>query len=520
MKQLLKSYLHSQLQQYAADTQMLWSDTASMHIILRVTHRSGKMRLLSLLSLLSTCIHGASVVVLLSSKAAQQLLLQAIQAINREIRQLLTSAAAAQVTGSASASASAASHPGAHNVQQEPTGMPHINRLHAEALTLDCGSPIVTISWEPTPSYIQHPPRPDPKYVFMMADHSICTDDAHLRSFWGHLHHQHHQQQQQQQLQLQLQLRLQLQQQPAARMLNATFGHLGSLWRMVSATYSLPGLASTLTDSLEPGFTTHHVQTALPADCIAHPMMLPADPDMQEIQRRVVPTADCTLLQTSRLNEGGACPPWFGLRPGLLQWLATVTEAAAAAPEGHSGTASDAKLLVVIGSCAQAALEFMDYTQASSSLSVAVLESDGPDNPQFAMLLTTADCFVPLVKSVEDGALSVNDKQEYINRVQERVIPPMLSINQNLTTCQKFQAMCAALSAAQAKHEQPVHGVILLSWEALHEGFPLQSGQAVTDLYLCDLADSVGQGSKAPLTEMAAKALAMISSQLCGAHDR
>ena len=478
-----------------------------MHNILRVTHQAGKLRLLALLSLLSTCVHQASVVILLSSRRSQQQLLQSVQAVSNDIRHIWADTAAESV----SALAADAQDYTNDNPQQQHPSLPHWDYMHAEALTLSCGSIVVAVRVaSPSHTPTSNAPGPNPKFVFIVADHDLCTADSHLRRFWGHLHEQQQQPQQHMQEQQQQQIN-----QPAATLLNTAFGHLGWLWRMVSTTYSLPGLASTLTDLPELGFSTHHIQTALPADCIAHPMMLPADLDMHEIQRRVVPPAAATVLQLKQSNEGNFTSPWYARRPGLLQWLATLNEAAAAG----NVQSFDSKLMLVVARAGMDANELLSHVDASASLSVAILQADIPSHP--GMLATTSDCFLPVINSLESSVLSMRDRQAYLNSFQRGQMAPRALLQSGLSACQMLETMTAALNAAQAQHEQPIHSIVFLSWESLQqEPLPQIGGQPVTDLYLCDMADTITRDSTAPLTQMAANALAMVSSQLCGVYDR
>ena len=530
LQQLVTTYLQNQLKHHAADTPEIWANTGSLHIVLRVAHQAGKLRLLSLLTLLSACTHQASAVILLANAEAQQLLLQALHNISGEVSQL----AAATKNGPA------ATHLWAEEVNASSPQKP-ICALHAEAMTLSCGSHIVTVDWAlQSPSRGQDSAQPNsvPKYVFMVADHSLSVDDAYLRRFWGQLLQQQQQQQQ-----------------PAATLLSVAFGDLGLLWRMVSATYSLPGLSSALTPSTEAGFTQHHIQTALPADCIAHPMTLPGKPK-QEVQCQVVPTTAAALVQSANSSHNSSSPSWWSVRPGLLQWLSALTEAAAATAATTTAAAaaaaaaaattagisaapsatvtpvsastrtaagdegwSEAKLMVVVGMPGVNVNGLLSYVRQSSSLSVAVLELDQDPGCKPGVLAMTPDIAELILGSMPAGMLAGGGSQGGTDRVMGGQLAAKLLFQGSLSIAQKLRATCAALSGAQAKHEQPIHGVIFLSWACLEEGLPLELTQAVSDLYLCDLADCIAADIESPMTEMTARALDVMTILLCGVHD-
>ena len=263
--------------------------------------------------------------------------------------------------------------------------------------------------------------------------------------------------------------------------------------------------------------------------------MLPAFTDMQAIQPRVVPSTAAAVVQRSDMTEGRSSPSWCAVRPGLLQWLTILTEeeaaasaavveatpAAAAAAATATATAEpscEAKLMVVVGPPAFEHTELQLYIDASSSLSVVILDLEESSRP--GLLSMPTDCVAPLLSSMQGSMLSVQDNPDYMNRVLSGFFPAKLLFKKDLGVAEKLNATCTALGAAQAKHEQPIHGIAFLSWDCIQKGLPLELGMCVTDMYLCDLADCITPHSKTPLTEMAAKTLAMMTTFLCGAHNR
>lgn len=258
-------------------------------------------------------------------------------------------------------------------------------------------------------------------------------------------------------------------------------------------------------------------------------MELPAFSDMQAIQPRVVPSTAAAVVQRSDMNEGRLSPSWCAVQPGLLQWLTILTEeeaaASAAAVEAPIAAAaataepsSEAKLMVVIGPPAFEHTELQLYIDASSSLSVVILDLEESSRP--GMLSMPTDCVAPLLSSMQSSVLSTQDNPDYTSKVLNGLFPAKLLFKKDLGMAEKLSATCTALRAAQAKHEQPIHGIAFLSWDCLQGDLSSQLGMAVTDLYLCDLADCITSHSKIPLTEMAAKAFGMVTTFLCGAHNR
>ena len=258
-------------------------------------------------------------------------------------------------------------------------------------------------------------------------------------------------------------------------------------------------------------------------------MELPAFPDMQAIQPRVVPSTAAAVVQRSDMNDGRSTVSWCTVRPGLLQWLTILTEeeaaASAALVEAPTAAAaataepsSEAKLMVVVGPPAFEHTELQLYIDASSSLSVVILDLEESSRP--GMLSMPTDCVAPLLSSMQGGMLSIQDNPDCMSRVLGGLLPAKLLFKKDLGVAEKLSATCTALGAAQAKHEQPIHGIAFLSWDCLEKDLPLKLGMAVTDLYLCYLADCITPHSKIPLTEMAAKALRMVTTFLCGLHDR
>ena len=262
-------------------------------------------------------------------------------------------------------------------------------------------------------------------------------------------------------------------------------------------------------------------------------MKLPAFPDMQAIQPQVVPSTAAAVVQRSDMDEGRSSPSWCAVRPGLLQWLTILTEeeaaasaavaeaptaAAAAAAAAAAEPSSEAKLMVVVGPPAFQHTELQLYIAASSSLSVVILDLEDGSRP--GLLSMPTDCVAPLLSSMQGSMLSIGDNPDYRNKVVNGLLPAKLLFKKGLGVAEMLSATCTALEAAQAKHEQPIHGIVFLSWGCSQLDLPLKLGMAVTDLYLCDLADCITPQGNTPVTEMAAKALGMVTAFLCGAHDR
>ena len=260
-------------------------------------------------------------------------------------------------------------------------------------------------------------------------------------------------------------------------------------------------------------------------------MELPAVLDMQAIQPRVVPSTAAAVVQRRDINGGRSSPSWCAVRPGLLQWLTILTEEEAAAsaalveaPTAPTAAAapaepsSEAKLMVVVGPPAFEHTQLQLYIDASSSLSVVILDLEESSRP--GMLSMPTDCVAPLLSSMQNSMLSIQGNPDYMSKVLNGLFPAKLLFKKDLGMAEKLSATCTALGAAQAKHEQPIHGIAFLSWDCLQKDLPLQLGMSVTDLYLCDLAACITPHGKIPLIEMAAKALAMVTTFLCGAHNR
>ncbi len=244
----------------------------------------------------------------------------------------------------------------------------------------------------------------------------------------------------------------------------------------------------------------------------------------------MVPSTAAAVVQHSDMIESRSSPSWCAVRPGLLQWLTILTEEAAAAsaavveaPTAAAAAAtaepfSEPRLMVVVGPPAFEHTELQLYIDASSSLSVVILDLEDGSRP--GMLSMPTDCVAPLLSSMQGSMLSIGENSDYMSKVLNGLLPAKLLFKENLGVAKMLSATCTALGAAQAKHEQPIHGIAFLSWDCLQKDLPLQLGMAVTDLYLCDLADCITPHGKTPVTEMAAKALAMVTTFLCGVHDR
>ena len=174
--------------------------------------------------------------------------------------------------------------------------------------------------------------------------------------------------------------------------------------------------------------------------------------------------------------------------------------------------------MVVVGPPAFEHTQLQLYIDASSSLSVVILDLEESSRP--GMLSMPTDCVAPLLSSMQSSMLSIQGNPDYMSKVLNGLFPAKLLFKKDLGMAEKLSATCTALGAAQAKHEQPIHGIAFLSWDCLQKDLPLQLGMSVTDLYLCDLAACITPHGKIPLIEMAAKALAMVTTFLCGAHNR
>ena len=245
----------------------------------------------------------------------------------------------------------------------------------------------------------------------------------------------------------------------------------------------------------------------------------------------MVPSTAAAVVQRRDINGGRSSPSWCAVRPGLLQWLTILTEEEAAAsaalveaPTAPTAAAapaepsSEAKLMVVVGPPAFEHTQLQLYIDASSSLSVVILDLEESSRP--GMLSMPTDCVAPLLSSMQNSMLSIQGNPDYMSKVLNGLFPAKLLFKKDLGMAEKLSATCTALGAAQAKHEQPIHGIAFLSWDCLQKDLPLQLGMSVTDLYLCDLAACITPHGKIPLIEMAAKALAMVTTFLCGAHNR
>ena len=522
--QNLSSYLHSQLQQHGTDASELWLDSDAMHIIMRTTHQAGTMHLLAWLSILSVHIHKASTVILFPSTEAQQLFKQHADSARAQAHQVSMAPSAAVMTSLTSALGQGPIHEGT------TTSMPGSVdgfTLHEEQLTLECGSPVTVMSPQasqqstaplPEQASLQdshqqpQPIKPPRRFVLCIADHDLCTSDAQLHSFWANLHRQQQQQQQQQQQTIR-QENTQAGK-SAAMLLSKPFGHLGSLWHIVSMTYSLPGLASTLTGTKQPGFSTHLIQTGLPKDCTTHPMMLPAEQKRSGIQRRITPHSAAVASQQAQ-DKNTSLVTWYGSHPGLLQWLTSLTEATASSP----CAAADPRLIMVVGAPQLAFVDHIVEHAEASGLSLTVLELDSAEG---AMLTASSDCFTVVADSFNFTVLAPDTKGRQATGFLPGVCAPKLMFSKRTSPAERVSAMCDASASAAAALGKPIHGVLLLSWEMLLRLPATKPAhtRAVTDLYLIDLAEAIAPGSKAPLTQMAAYGLHAVTHHLCGVCPR
>ena len=503
--QQVTSFLHKQLQQHGIDTPELWSDSDAIHLVMRVTHQDGKIHLLALLSILHALIHRIPTVILFPSTEAQQHFRQLAEEAASEAQQLVTESASADTSAPAAL-------------------------LHQEQFTFIPGCPVTIICPqalhpntlappEDLPSVnAQHQARdqcPAGRVVLCILDHDLCTSDAQLHQFWGHLC----QQQQQQQ-------KSTTGQQPheagqsAASLLGIAFGHLGSLWRIVSMTVSLPGLASTLTGTSEPDFSTHFLQTTLPQGCTAHPLMLPQQQDMRAVQRRFTPATPAVSAQHAQHEEDELQGiTWYSLYPGLLQWLTILTESA-------NGTHSaDGKLIMVVGKSRATCTDDVASHAQASGLSLVALELDvrgssGREQVQ-SMLTTTPKCFRHFVEALHPSMLAPLDKASLLAGFQKEGSGAKLLVETlDSTPQQEITAVLQASASAGLTQHKVIHGIVFVSWATLGSLQAMRPMPGLTDLYLCNMADAVAPDSQAPLTAMAAHALQAVSTHLCGAPSR
>ena len=501
--QNLADYLHNQLNQYGADAPELWNDADAVHSVIRIVHEAGKMRLLALLSLLSAHMHKASTAILFSSTDAQNSFKQHVEEVCLQAHQALSSA----------------------TMSATPAAL-----LHQEYLTLECSTSVAVITHALQPPAASPPPlssavghplcqpegncQPE-RLLLCIADHDLCTSDSMLRQFWGHLHQQQQQHSKQQQQPQQSAASSHTQTQASA-LLGRPSGHLGRLWRIASMTYSLPGLASTLTGSQEPGFSTHFIHTGLLKHCTAHPMMMPEEQDMKEVQRRVTPQAAAAAVRHAQDEQNDHCAAtWYASHPGLLQWLAILTETAAVT---GSALSSDSKMIVVIGAAESLAVDpIVDHAEASG-LNLAALELDSADG--LSMLTTTPDSFLAVAGAVDPAVVMAGTKEHCTAGFQQGRAAPKLVLSQKASAQDRIAAVCAAAASVSTAEAKPIHSILLLSWESALKLQSIMPEQILTDLYLCDLAGALGPNSTAPLTEMAAAALHAVSRHLCGVFPR
>ena len=514
--QQVTSVLHNQLQQHGVDTSELLSNLDAIHFVTRVIHQDGKIRLLALLSILHALIHRTPAIVLFPSTEAQQHFRQTAETLSFEAQQSATASASAQE--SAAAAAALLHQEQVNFIQGCPVTVIHPQSSHPTTLSSTQDVPLINDQHQ------THAQSHAGKVVLCILDHDLCTSDAQLQKFWGHLRRCKQQQQQQQQQQ-QHQTGIAGQQlykagHSVASLLSTTFGYVGSLWRIVSMTISLPGLASTLTGTSEPGFSTHFLQTVLPKGCTAHPLMLPQQQGMHGVQRRVTPSlATPSQLQAQDKHGGSERITWYSLYPGVLQWLACLAESAASST--HS---ADAKLIKVVGnSHASCTDRIVSHAQASG-LSLVALELDsrakfGGAQVQ-SMLTATPDCFPHFVEALHPSMILPLDKASLLDGCQKGGSAAKLALHPESTSLQKTTAVLQASASAGLAQHKVIHGIVFLSWETLGSLQAMRPVPALTDLYLCNLTDAVAPDSKAPLTAMAANALQAVSTQLCNAHPR
>lgn len=507
----ITSFLHSQLRQHGADAAELWTDSDAMHIVMRTTHQAGKMRLLALLSILSVHVHKASMVILFPSTEAQHQFRQHVDTACAQAEQALAVPMLPKLL------ASACDQTPAHT----DTTMTGAVMLHEQHTTLDCGTPITVIRSQTSQLSAAspadnaalhdlqhlHPDKSPQRYMLCIVDHDLCTSDKQLLNFWTHL-------QQQQQHAHGLEQTAHGASSEAV-LLSKPFDHLGSLWRIVSMTHSMPGLASTLTGSKEPGFRTHLVQTQLPQGCTAHPMMMPEEErEMSGIQRRITPLSAAVTVQQAQLRNQGLMP-WYASHPSLLQWVSILTEEGASRPNS-----ADPKLMLVVGATHPTLVDqIIDHAEASS-LSLTVLEL--ADSTQGTGILTaSSDCFARVADALDSTLLAAADtKDQHLSGSRRQAPPAKLMLPKQASPADPVSAMCSASASAAAAQGKPIHGIVLLSGETLQRLQAIQPSHAVTDLYLCDLGEAGSPDSTAPLSQMAACTLHAVTAHLCGVFPR
>ena len=510
----LTSYLHDQLQQHGADAPELWiRSEANMHIIMRTTHQAGKTHLLAMLSILSVHIHRASVAILFPSKDAQQHFSHHADTLQAQAQQAMIQPKQTPPV------ASPLGHQSANTQTPSATEAIHGFMLHEEQLTLDCGSHVTVMSspaslpeedasYDDSHHHQAHADKCPQRFVLCLADHDLCTSDAQLLRFWTHLQWQQQQQQQQTVGQEQNQAV-----KSATMLLSKPFGHLGSLWQIISMTYSLPGLASCLTGSQEPGFSTHLIQTHMPKGCRAHPLMLPEEEDQEvsSVQRRIAPLSAAVAVQQEQDKKRNASQAtWYGLHPSLLQWLSSLTETAASSPK----LPADPKMIMAVGAPQLPSVDhIIDHAEASGLL-LTVLELES------GMLTASPDCLTSVASALDTTMLAPHTKGQQTSKHLHRFCAPKLVLSGHTLPAKKVSAVCAASASAAAAVEKPIHGIVLLSWEMLQRLGVFEPTHAVTDLYLCDLAEAVAPDSTAPLSHMAACSLHAVTRHLCGAFPR
>ena len=509
----LTSYLHNQLQQHGADAPGLWTDSQSvMHIIMRTTHEAGKTHLLAMLSILIVHIHRASIAILFPSKDAQQQFSQHTDTLQTQTQQALLGP---------NLTPPFYSPLGQHPANTDaPTATEAVDDLmpHEEQLTLDCGSHVTVMSppvslpeedasQSESRHHQAHADQPPHRFVLCIADHDLYTSDAQLQGFWTHLHPQQQQQQAVGQEQI-----------PAVKsattLLSKPFGHLGSLWRIISMTYSLPGLASSLISSQEPGFSTHLIQTRLPKGCTGHPLMLPEEEDqeMSSVKRRVAPlSAAAAVQQEQHKDRNASLATWYGTHPTLLQWLANLTETAASSP-------ADPKLIMAVGAPQLPSVDHVIEHAEASGLLLTVLELDSAEGA--GMLTASPDCLTSVASAFDPTMLALDTNKQQASSSLHGLGAPKLMLSGHSSPAEMISAVCAASASAAAAVGKPIHGIVFLSWEMLQRPGVVEPAHAVTDLYLCDLPEAAAPDSTAPLSQMAACSLHAVGRQLCGAFPR
>ena len=513
--QNLTSYLHNQLRQHGADAPELWTDSElNMHIIMRTTHQAGKIHLLAMLSILSIHIHRASIVILFPSKDAQQQFSQHANTLQAQTQQALMGLKMTTPVAS-----SPAQHP-ANSDTPTSTEVMDGFMLHEEHLILECGSHVTVMSppaaspeedASQSDSQHQHPRahKLSRRFVLCIADHDLFTSDAQLLRFWTQLQRQ----QQQQTIGLE-----QTQDVKSAAMMGSNpFDHLGSLWRIVSMTYSLPGLASSLTGSQEPGFSTHLIQTRLPKGCTGHPLMLPKEEDqeMSSLQRRIAPLAAAVAVQQEQDKKRNASmTTWYGSHPSLLQWLSRIAETAASSPKSRA----DCKMIMAVGAPQLPSVDHIIEHAEASGLLLTVLELDSAEGA--GMLTASPDCFIAVAAAFDPTMLASSPMGQQASGLLHGICAPKLMLSGCSFPAKLVSAACAASASAAAAVGKPIHGIVLLAWETLQRLGAFEPAHALTDLYLRDLAEAAAPDSTAPLSQMAACGLHAITRHLCGTLPR